>query len=128
MNALAQREARNYQFDFLRPSHSLFNYFTRLVEQYTKVLIPPKYLNEQLKRNVEDKYQVLDRIRDRVEWVAWQEAEKKKREDKEEQERSKLMFLNYVGGLAKSREYISLESNHVLSLQSPTPRSTGMTL
>ena len=28
---------RNYQFDFLRPQHSLFNYFTKLVEQYTKV-------------------------------------------------------------------------------------------
>ncbi|RUS25187.1 splicing factor 3A subunit 1-like protein [Jimgerdemannia flammicorona] len=93
MNALAQREARNYQFDFLRPSHSLFNYFTKLVEQYTKVLIPPKHLNEQLRGNVEDKYQVLERIRDRVEWVAWQEAEKKKREDKEEQERSMYFCL-----------------------------------
>ena len=28
---------RNYQFDFLRPQHSLFQYFTKLVEQYTKV-------------------------------------------------------------------------------------------
>ena len=27
----------NYQFDFLRPQHSLFHYFTKLVEQYTKV-------------------------------------------------------------------------------------------
>ena len=34
---LMNREQRNYQFDFLRPQHSLFNYFTRLVEQYTKV-------------------------------------------------------------------------------------------
>ena len=33
------REQRNYQFDFLRPQHSLFNYFTKLVEQYTKVFI-----------------------------------------------------------------------------------------
>lgn len=34
---LMNREQRNYQFDFLRPQHSLFNYFTKLVEQYTKV-------------------------------------------------------------------------------------------
>jgi len=34
---LMTREQRNYQFDFLRPQHSLFQYFTRLVEQYTKV-------------------------------------------------------------------------------------------
>jgi len=39
---LMKLEARNYQFDFLRPQHSLFNYFTKLVEQYTKILIPPK--------------------------------------------------------------------------------------
>lgn len=26
---LASRENRNYQFDFLRPSHSLFGYFNR---------------------------------------------------------------------------------------------------
>lgn len=52
MTALSQREQRNYQFDFLRPNHSLFNYFTKLVEQYTKVLIPPKNLNEKLRNNV----------------------------------------------------------------------------
>lgn len=34
--ALMNREIRNYQFDFLRGPHSNFNYFTRLVEQYTK--------------------------------------------------------------------------------------------
>jgi hypothetical protein len=26
---LAARESRNYQFDFLRPTHSLFGYFNR---------------------------------------------------------------------------------------------------
>ncbi|CAH1762760.1 12771_t:CDS:10 [Entrophospora sp. SA101] len=62
MTALSQREQRNYQFDFLRPNHSLFNYFTKLVEQYTKVLIPPKNLNEKLKTNVVNKYQILDRV------------------------------------------------------------------
>ncbi|KAG6376084.1 Pre-mRNA splicing factor PRP21 like protein-domain-containing protein [Boletus reticuloceps] len=42
--ALSQREGRNYQFDFLRPNHSLFGYFNRLVEQYMKVLYPDKQL------------------------------------------------------------------------------------
>ena len=28
---------RNYQFDFLRKQHPLFAYFTKLVEQYSKV-------------------------------------------------------------------------------------------
>lgn len=38
LTQLMQKEQRNYQFDFLRPQHSLFNYFTKLVEQYTKVI------------------------------------------------------------------------------------------
>lgn len=37
LTQLMQKEQRNYQFDFLRPQHSLFHYFTKLVEQYTKV-------------------------------------------------------------------------------------------
>lgn len=36
---LMNREQRNFQFDFLRPQHSLFQYFTKLLEQYTKVYI-----------------------------------------------------------------------------------------
>lgn len=38
LTTVMQREQRNYLFDFLRPQHSLFNYFTKLVEQYTKVV------------------------------------------------------------------------------------------
>ncbi|CAB4394288.1 unnamed protein product [Rhizophagus irregularis] len=87
MTALSQREQRNYQFDFLRPNHSLFNYFTKLVEQYTKVLIPPKNLNEKLRNNVNNKYQILDRVMQRVEYAAYQEEERKKAEEKEDQER-----------------------------------------
>ena len=45
---LMNKEQRNYQFDFLRPQHSLFQYFTKLLEQYTKVLIPPKDLLKKL--------------------------------------------------------------------------------
>ena len=37
LTTVMQREQRNFLFDFLRPQHSLFYYFTRLVEQYTKV-------------------------------------------------------------------------------------------
>ena len=37
LTTLMNKEQRNYQFDFLRPQHSLFQYFTKLLEQYTKV-------------------------------------------------------------------------------------------
>jgi len=95
MTALSQREQRNYQFDFLRPNHSLFNYFTKLVEQYTKVLIPPKNLNEKLKINVDNKYQILDRVMQRVEYAAYQEEERKKAEEKEDQERTAYASIDW---------------------------------
>lgn len=39
---LAQREQRNPQFDFLKPTHMLFSYFTSLVDAYCKILAPSK--------------------------------------------------------------------------------------
>ena len=58
VNALAQREQRNYQFDFLRPSHSLYPYFNQLVEQYSKVLMPPNALQKQIADFANNKEQV----------------------------------------------------------------------
>lgn len=49
---LARMEGKNHQFDFLRQNHSLFGYFTKLVEHYTKVLVPSKATKERLRENV----------------------------------------------------------------------------
>jgi len=87
MTGLAQREQRNYQFEFLRPNHSLFNYFTKLVEQYTKVLIPSKKLFQNLDVTMNDKYTVLDRALQRVEYKTYQEEQKKKEEEKADAEK-----------------------------------------
>jgi splicing factor 3A subunit 1 len=38
MTNLSRKEAGNYQFDFLRPNHSLHNFFQRLIDQYTALL------------------------------------------------------------------------------------------
>uniref|UniRef100_A0A672JPN5 Splicing factor 3A subunit 1 n=1 Tax=Salarias fasciatus TaxID=181472 RepID=A0A672JPN5_SALFA len=87
LTQLMQKEQRNYQFDFLRPQHSLFNYFTKLVEQYTKILIPPKGLLTKLKKEAENPREVMDQVRYRVEWAKFQERERKKEEEEREKER-----------------------------------------
>ncbi|KAJ1889647.1 SF3a splicing factor complex subunit, partial [Kickxella alabastrina] len=61
MQTLAHRESANYQFDFLKPSHTLFAYFRRLVDQYTLVFFPPPSLTERLQSDVRDKARVLRR-------------------------------------------------------------------
>ncbi|EEQ90816.2 hypothetical protein RJZ56_002862 [Blastomyces dermatitidis] len=95
MTALSQRETRNFQFDFLRPQHSLYQFFTRLVDQYTSLLQVdesdgPNSTSSrivELEKNVKDKYHILDRAKQRSEWVKFQEQQKQKKEEQDEQER-----------------------------------------
>ena len=85
------REQRNFQFDFLRPQHSLFQYFTKLLEQYTKVLIPPKDLLGKLRsESMEGRAsmtKVLDQVKYRANWQRHQEAQRRREEEKIERER-----------------------------------------
>ena len=90
LTSLMQKEQRNYQFDFLRPQHSLFQYFTRLLEQYTKVLIPPKDLMRRLKEENDNEGLIKEQIDYRVRWIKHQEA--KKRKEREEAERERVSY------------------------------------
>ncbi|KAK2758033.1 SF3a splicing factor complex subunit [Arachnomyces sp. PD_36] len=95
MTALSQRETRNYQFDFLRPQHSLYQFFTRLVDQYTELLQVDgeDEVKAQAKRlaklelNVKDKFHMLGRAKQRSEWAKYQEQQKQKKEEQDEQEK-----------------------------------------
>ncbi|CCM02886.1 uncharacterized protein FIBRA_05000 [Fibroporia radiculosa] len=87
--ALSAREGRNYQFDFLRPTHSLFGYFNRLVEQYSRVLLPSKEMLAQLKGRTQDdaRWKELEIARKRALWEQRKREKEKKREDDKEAER-----------------------------------------
>jgi len=97
MTALSQREAGNYQFDFLRPNHSLHNFFQHLIDQYSMLLRAGGIDGEggrvqqermaELQRNVNDKYHILNRAKERAEWSKYQESEKQKKEEEEEKDR-----------------------------------------
>lgn len=95
MTSLSQKESRNYQFDFLRPQHSLYQFFTRLVDQYADLLqvSEPNGKNTEQARlaelisNMNNKFLMLDRARKRAEWVRWQEQQKQKKEEEDEQEK-----------------------------------------
>ncbi|CUA75009.1 Splicing factor 3A subunit 1 [Rhizoctonia solani] len=89
LNALMAREARNFQFDFLRPNHSLFSYFNNLVEQYTRVLRPPKELLAKIALHAtpEGKWDMLAEARERATYERWRREREKKKEDDQEAER-----------------------------------------
>lgn len=50
LSALAAKEAGNSAFEFLRPSHAAFLYFTSLVDQFHRILHPPAHTLEALRR------------------------------------------------------------------------------
>ncbi|XP_066246637.1 splicing factor 3A subunit 1 [Euwallacea similis] len=87
LTQLMNREQRNFQFDFLRPQHSLFQYFTKLLEQYTKVLIPPKTMQQKLRDEVKSAQAVLDLAKYRAEYQKYQEAQRAREEEILERER-----------------------------------------
>ena len=103
MTTLSQRESRNYQFDFLRPQHSLYQFFSRLVDQY-KVLLqsagPESEKARQarmkdLEQNAKDRFHILGRAKQRAEWVKYQEAEKHKKEEQAEKEQLEYAQIDW---------------------------------
>ena len=92
--SLSAREGRNYQFDFLRPTHSLFGYFNRLVDQYSKVLLPSKEMLAQLKERTADgaRWKDLEVAKKRARWEQVKREQDKKREDDKEAERSEYLL------------------------------------
>ncbi|WAR28888.1 SF3A1-like protein [Mya arenaria] len=121
---LMNREQRNYQFDFLRPQHSLFNYFTKLVEQYTKVLIPPKDLLVKLSKDCEDQQNVLDQVKYRVDWAKFQEAQRRKEEEAIERERVAYTQIDWHDFVVV--ETVDFQPNEQGNLPPPTtPEEVG---
>ena len=112
---MINREQRNFQFDFLRPQHSLFQYFTKLLEQYTKVLIPPKDLQLKLDNEAVDSGLVLEQVNYRVAWLKHQEANRRRQEEALERERVLLVSL-VVSLLARLSTALSMAENCQLHL------------
>ena len=61
------REHMNPLFKFLRPSHSLFAFFTELKDAYARVIKPPDELLDKL-QSMRFVPKMLDRCLHRVEW------------------------------------------------------------
>ena len=103
MTTLSQRETRNYQFDFLRPQHSLYQFFSRLVDQYTLLFQSNSAEGEKAKRarlldlgkNAEDKFNILVKARQRAEWVKFQAEQKQKKEEEAEKEKLEYAQIDW---------------------------------
>lgn len=132
MTTLSQRETGNYQFDFLRPNHTLHNFFQRLIDQYTGLLkaggvdsIGAKLHQQRIKEleaNVKDKFYCLGRAKQRAEWFKFQDEQKQKKE--EEAEKEKILYAQIDWHYFVVVETVVFtEADDQANLPPPTPLS-----
>ncbi|KAG3224197.1 hypothetical protein PC129_g5139 [Phytophthora cactorum] len=94
LSGLATREQRNPQFDFLKPTHPLFAYFTTLVESYTLVLAKQDAQMKRIEEGVE-RMKVLDRCVHRMEWQRTEQERKDKEAAESDAERRALAQIDW---------------------------------
>jgi len=127
MTQLSQKEAANYQFDFLRPQHSLYQFFSRLVDQYSELLNArgsdggkaEQARIVELTENVEDRFHLLGRSKQRAEWVKYQEKQKQEKEEEEEKEKLEFAQIDWHDFVVVETVLFT-EEDEVAELAAPT--------
>ncbi|KAF2075342.1 hypothetical protein CYY_003371 [Polysphondylium violaceum] len=96
LTELSAREAKNTQFDFLKPTSHLYEWFRALVESYVAVIYPPKNIKSTLSStNFNDKQTILERAINRFEYNQEQENAKKKAEEEEDKEKALIASIDW---------------------------------
>ena len=117
LSGLATREQRNPQFDFLKPTHALFAYFTTLVESYAKILVKKgreqaTKLQERLDQG-KSRMDVLDRCVHRLEWNRIEEEKILKEQAQDDENRVYFQHIDW-------HDFIVVES---ITFESSAPTS-----
>jgi splicing factor 3A subunit 1 len=86
---LALREQRNPQYDFLKPTHMLFSYFTYLVDCYAKIAHPSSTLLQQVEARC-DWHSAMEGAVRRWQWT--RAEEERKRAESGEADGERLAF------------------------------------
>lgn len=98
LKELRNREAGNPQFEWLRPNHSFFPYFRSIVEQYKILLEEEETVEarvEELRKNVANRFHILERAKQRAEYVKHVRAQKEQEEKKVEAEKMEFATIDW---------------------------------
>mmetsp|Transcript_15605 Transcript_15605/g.35835 ORF Transcript_15605/g.35835 Transcript_15605/m.35835 type:complete len:695 (-) Transcript_15605:114-2198(-) len=121
---LTQRESRNPQFDFLKPTHALFGYFTSLVDAYTKCLMPNKDEVAKLSKLANSPMEILDKASSRFAWDEQEESMRESREEEEKQEKEQMQMIDWHDfTVVQTIEFTKEDDN--LPLAPPIDVTTG---
>jgi splicing factor 3A subunit 1 len=98
LKELRNRESGNFQFDFLRPNHSFFQFFRSLVDQY-KILLEEEQTVEarmaELRENIKNRFRILERAKGRAEYVKFVSAQREQEEKKAEDEKKEYASIDW---------------------------------
>lgn len=121
---LTQRESRNPQFDFLKPTHALFGYFTSLVDAYTKCLMPNKDEVDRLKKHSANGMEILDKAMSRYYWDEQEETQRRSKEEVEKAEKEQMQMIDWHEFvIVETIEFTAEDEN--IPLAAPIDVSTG---
>lgn len=141
--SLLSREAKSYQFEFLRPSHSLFTYFNHLVEQYQKVISPTPALLERVKVGAYGttdadaiaqqraksslgagkggaRPRVLEQVKARADWERYAREKRKKQDEDQEKQRQAFNEIDWQDFVVVGTVELTEADQHI---DLPPPRS-----
>jgi len=117
LSGIAQREQNNPQFDFLKPTHFLFSYFTALVDAYGKALAP----SSAAKGHIEEKCNRHIALEQSVKrWQFATDEEERKRRDNASADAERIAFQQIDWSDFIVVETIDFDSNELLELDSTT--------
>ncbi|QUC21674.1 uncharacterized protein UV8b_05917 [Ustilaginoidea virens] len=129
MTQLAQRETANPQFQFLIPNHTFHIFFQHLVDQYTALIRAAgadgeggklqAELTAELEQNMQDKYRVLGRAKQRAEYGKFQESERQKKEEEEEMKKQEFARIDW-GDFVVVETITFSEADETANLPPPT--------
>lgn len=89
---LAQREQKNAQFEFLRPSHSLYKFFQQLVDQYQQIFLKtfPARIDE-----LSDRKNIMERIMKRVKYESFMQDQVQRQQREADEERLAFATIDW---------------------------------
>lgn len=93
--ALTEREKNNPQFDFLKPTHGMFPYFTSLIDSYSRILEFSQKDVEELLSYITDRKAVLKSCGELYEYEAETQYNKRRKEELDEEERAQRAMIDW---------------------------------
>jgi splicing factor 3A subunit 1 len=127
LSGLSEREVRNPQFDFLKPQHNLFGYFTYLVESYAKCLRKDDVNKASIYFN--DREEVLKKASERYLWEKKQKEILRKKDKIDENERNIMAQIDwYDFTIVEVIEFTEEEMSNTVPIISENDTTVNMNI